>query len=106
MQQQLHRPPAIMVQRFCSMPADTLSSQTHTIFIPPLCFLNVIVQRGTITMFMAGAVAAGAPIIPLGVDMGMPGIPKPDRSIMTADVILVSLVSSCLSRKIRFRVET
>jgi hypothetical protein len=27
MQQQLHNPPAIMVQRFCSIPAETLSSQ-------------------------------------------------------------------------------
>jgi hypothetical protein len=90
MQQQLHRPPANIVQRFCSMPADTLSSQTQTIFIPPLCFLNVIVHRGTITMFMAGAVVFGALNIPPAADMGMAGIPKPERSIMTADVILAS----------------
>jgi hypothetical protein len=90
MQQQLQRPPAIMVQRFCSMPAETLSSQTQTIFIPPLCFLKVMVHRGTITMFIAGAGAAEVPIIPLGADMGMPVIPNPERSIMTADVILAS----------------
>ena len=37
------------------MVAETLSSQAQLIFIPPAHFLNVIVQRGTITMFMPAA---------------------------------------------------
>jgi hypothetical protein len=90
MQQQLHRPPAIMVQRFCSMPAETLSSHTQAIFIPPLHLENFMVQRGTIIVFIPATEEAGAPIIPLGFDTGMPGMPMPDRSIMIADVILVS----------------
>jgi hypothetical protein len=93
MQQQLQSPPAIMVQRFCSMPAETLSSHAHTIFIPPRCFVKVIVQRGTIIIFMPAVVVPGAPIIALGLDIGMPGMPMPERSITIADVILVSLNS-------------
>ncbi len=46
--QQLHIPPAIMVQRFCSIVAVILSSHLHVIFMPPLHFSIVIVQRGTI----------------------------------------------------------
>ncbi len=72
------------------MVAETLSSHAHTIFIPPAHFLNVIVHRGTMSTFMPPAVAAGAPIIPLGFDMGIPGMPIPERSIMIAEVILVS----------------
>jgi hypothetical protein len=90
MQQQLHKPPAIMVQRFWSMAAEALSSHAHVIFIPPLHFLNVMVQRGTIITFMPVLGDAGAPIIPGGLDMGIPGIPMPARSIMIAEVILVS----------------
>jgi hypothetical protein len=67
-----------------------LSAQTQTIFMPPLHFSKVIVQRGTIIMFEPAEVVAGAPNIPLGFDMGMPGRPMPERSIMIADVILVS----------------
>jgi hypothetical protein len=90
MQQQLHRPPAIMVQRFWSMPAETLSAHTQVIFMPPLHFSKPIVQRGTIIMFVPAEVVAGAPKIPLGFDRGMPGSPMPVRSIMIVDVILVS----------------
>ena len=72
------------------MAADALSSHAHTTFIPPLHFLKVIVQRGTIITFMPVLGAAGAPKIPGGLDMGIPGIPMPARSIMIADVILVS----------------
>jgi hypothetical protein len=106
MQQQLQRPPAIMVQRFCSMPAETLSSQAQTIFIPPVHFSKVIVHRGTIIMFMPADVPPGAPIIPLGFDMGMPGRPRPERSIMIADVILVSFFSrAVIGQKSPIRVE-
>jgi hypothetical protein len=46
--QQLHMPPAIMVQRFCIIVADILSSDLHVIFMPPLHFSIFIVHRGTI----------------------------------------------------------
>jgi len=87
MQQQLQRLPAIMVQRFCSIPADTLSSHAQTIFIPPLHFSNVIVQRGTIIIFVPAGAVAVVPITPVGPVMLTPGIPIPARSIITAVVI-------------------
>jgi hypothetical protein len=99
MQQQLHRPPGIIVQRFWSIVAETLSSQAQTIFIPPAHFLKVIVQRGTIRTFMPVAVVAGAPMSPVGLGMGMAGIPIPERSIMIAEVILVSFGDSASSQK-------
>jgi hypothetical protein len=81
------------------MVAETLSSQTQTIFIPPVHFLKVMVQRGTINTFMPAAVAAGAPMSAFGFDMGIPGIVIPERSIMIAEVILVSF----LGVKLRLR---
>jgi hypothetical protein len=88
MQQQVQRLPAIMVQRFWSIPAETLSSHAQTIFIPPLHFSNVIVPRGTIIMLVpAGAVADG-PTTPVGPAMLTPAIPA--RSIITAVAIRVS----------------
>jgi hypothetical protein len=98
MQQQLHSPPGIMAQRFWSMVAETLSSQAQTTFIPPVHFLKVMVQRGTITTFIPPAVADGVPIMPLGFDIGMPGIPIPARSIMIAEVIPSSFGSKLSHR--------
>jgi hypothetical protein len=49
MQQQLHIPPASIVQRFCNMLHAIVSSQEQVIFMPPVHFSNFIVQRGTIT---------------------------------------------------------
>ncbi len=72
------------------MVAETLSSHAQTTFIPPVHFLNVIVQRGTITTFIPPAAAVGVPIIPVGFDMGIPGTLIPARSIMIADVIPIS----------------
>jgi hypothetical protein len=112
MQQQLSMPPAIMVQRLCSMAAETVSSHEQVTFMPPAHFAKVIVQRGIIIMFMAGAVGACVPIIPLGPDIGipgidMPGIGIPERSIIFAAAILVSSFaeSSCcnLSQTIETR---
>jgi hypothetical protein len=90
MQQQLHIPPIIMVQRFCNMPAETLSSQAHMTFMPPLHLVNVIVQRGTIIMFVPAGAVDGVPIIPLGPDIGMPGMAIPERSIIIVVAILIS----------------
>jgi hypothetical protein len=80
-QQQLSIPPAIMVQRFCSMAAETLSSHAQVTCIPPAHFAKVIVHRGTIIMFMDGAVGAWVPIVPGDPVIGMPVIDIPDRSI-------------------------
>jgi hypothetical protein len=91
--QQLHIPPAIMVQRFCSMVAETLSSQVQLIFMPPGHFSNVMVQRGTITMFPAAGAALGPPIMPVGPAIPIPGIPIPVRSIIMAVVIAARLLT-------------
>jgi hypothetical protein len=87
--QQEHIPPAVIVQRFWSMPAVTLSSQTQVTFMPPAHFSNVMVQRGTIIMFMPAGIVPGVPIIPAGPVIPMPGMPIPARSIIIAVVILV-----------------
>jgi hypothetical protein len=85
MQQQLHMPPAIIVQRFWSVPAATLSSLVQVIFMPPGHFSIFIVHRGTIIMFaMPGAIAeAFAPGVP------MPAMPIPLRSIIIALVMTI-----------------
>src|SRR5437588_2118206 len=49
MTQQLHRPPASMVHKFCIMLHATASSLAQVSFMPPVHFSNFIVQRGTIT---------------------------------------------------------
>jgi hypothetical protein len=46
--QQLHIPPAIIEQRFCSIVADIASSHLQVIFMPPVHFSMVILHRGTI----------------------------------------------------------
>ena len=69
MQQQLHLEPAIMEQRFCSMLQAILSSQTHVIFMPPVHFSILMVQRGIIMPVIAGAA--------LGMALPMPGITIP-----------------------------
>jgi hypothetical protein len=93
-QQQLSMPPAIIVQRFCTIAAETLSSHEHVIFIPPGHLANVMVQRGTIIMLMPGAAGAWVPIIPVvpGIPViGIPGIAVV-RSIIFAVAISASFV--------------
>lgn len=84
--QQEHIPPTFMVQRFWSIPAATLSSQVQVIFIPPGHFSKVMVQRGTMIMFMPmpAGLAEGVPIIPAapGIPMPMPAMPIPARSVI------------------------
>jgi hypothetical protein len=89
--QQLHMPPAIIVQRFCSMPADTLSSQVQVIFMPPVHFSSFIVQRGTIIMFVPPGVMAGAPIAP-ALGAPIPAMLIPLRSIIIAFVMVNLLI--------------
>jgi hypothetical protein len=83
-------PPASMVMRFCIIEPAILSSQEHVIVMPPGHFSILIVQRGTIIMFMPVGIAPGLPIIP----EFMPGMPvvgavMPIRSII-AFIIFVS----------------
>src|SRR6059058_3193945 len=52
MQQQLHMVPTSELHRFCSVVAAILSSQTHTIFMPPVHFSIFMVQRGIMVMFI------------------------------------------------------
>jgi hypothetical protein len=47
-QQTLHMPPAIMLQRFCTMLQAVGSSHVQVIFMPLVHFSNFMVQRGTI----------------------------------------------------------
>ena len=89
-------PPASIVHRFCTMLQAILSSHEQVIFMPPVHFSILIVQRGTIIQL------AGIPLVPIpGMPMpvvpipGMPmpeapipGIPIPVRSIIIALVML------------------
>jgi hypothetical protein len=93
MQQQLSMPPAIIVQRFCSMAAETLSSQEHMTFMPPGHFENVIVQRGTIIMFMPGVVGAWVPIMPAVPGMDIPGIGIPGIAVVERSITLLVAIS-------------
>jgi hypothetical protein len=63
MQQQLHIPPASIVQRFCTMLQAILSSHTHVILNPPVHFSTLKVQRGTIIQLALGIIAAGVPTV-------------------------------------------
>src|SRR6266581_1106298 len=59
-QQKVHMPPAIMVQRFCIMAQAVGSSHLQVTFMPPVHFSIFMVQRGTMTMFGAiGVVIPG-----------------------------------------------
>jgi hypothetical protein len=61
--QQLHMPPAIIEQRFCSIVADMASSHLQVIFMPPVHFSILILHRGTI--IHCGAVGI-PPVAPMG----------------------------------------
>jgi hypothetical protein len=92
-QQHEHMPPASIVQRFCSMLVAILSSHEQVIFMPPLHFSILKVQRGTIIQFMPAGMLDGVPIPGIAIPgVPMPGIPIPDRSI-TIDVDIFVLLS-------------
>jgi hypothetical protein len=84
---QLHMPPASILQRFCIMLQAILSSQEHMIFIPPLHFSILTVQRGTMSQFMTCGIAVGVPVIGAPIPgILMPCIAIPARSIITLDM--------------------
>ena len=82
MQQQLHMPPDIMLQRFCNMLQATWSSQLQWIFMPSAHFSNFISQRGSIIQLLPAGIEAGAPIDGLL----MPGIIVPRSIIIALDM--------------------
>jgi hypothetical protein len=89
----LHMPPAIIVQRFWSIPADVASSLVQVSFIPPLHFSIFIVQRGTIIMFMPAGTGPVPLIIGLPmVGLPMAGMPIPARSI---SLLVISIAPGC-----------
>ena len=78
--QQLHMPPAMAEQSCCIMLAAIGSSQVQVIFMPPVHFSILNVQRGTIIQFadgmLPGIVGVGMPCL------GIPGKGIPIRSII------------------------
>ena len=89
MQQTVHMPPAIIVQRFCTMLQAILSSHEQVIFMPPVHFSILKVQRGTIIQLVEAGIPVGEPIVGLpmpGIDM--PCIPIPVRSIIMLDIAI------------------
>jgi hypothetical protein len=83
MQQQLHMPPASMVQRFCIMLQAILSSLEHMIFMPPVTFCILTEPRGTMRKFIAGVVPATGAAMPGGI---VPAIPETAGFIMTVAI--------------------
>ena len=64
MTQHEHMPPASIVQRFCIIAHDILSSQVQVIFMPPGHFSILMVQRGTIIIDEPDGIEPVEPIIP------------------------------------------
>jgi hypothetical protein len=92
--QQLHMPPAIMVQRFCIMLQVIASSQAQAIFMPPSHFSIFIVQRGIIIMFIPVGIVPGIPmpVVPM-VPVPMPIMPViVPRSIMRVPIMRSLLI--------------
>ncbi len=85
--QQLHMPPASILHRFCTMPQAILSSQEQVIFIPPVHFSILRVQRGTMSQFMTPGMAVVGPAMGAPIPgILMPCIAIPARSIITLDM--------------------
>jgi hypothetical protein len=85
MTQQEHMPPWSIVQRFCTMLQAILSSQLHVIFMPPVHFSNLYVQRGTIIQLVPTGIPVGVPVVGDAIPgIATPGMPMPLRSIIIA----------------------
>src|SRR5438477_12078859 len=83
MTQQLHMPPASIVQRFCTMLQASLSSQEQVTLKPLVLFSNLKVHRGTIIQF----VPAGTPVgVPMG-EVPYPGTPSPGMAVLLRSII-------------------
>jgi hypothetical protein len=82
--QQLHMLPANMVQRFCIMLHAIASSHEQVIFMPPVHFSILIVQRGTIIQLVVEGIE---PVVPIGVPM--PVVPMP--VMLARSIIIVAI---------------
>jgi hypothetical protein len=87
MQQQQHWLPIRDMHRFCSVPQATLSSQTQLIFMPPVHFSIVTLQRGTIIVGMLGI----EPVIGIPMPGIVPGIPM---FVVIGFIIVVIMIAS------------
>jgi hypothetical protein len=83
--QQLQKPPASMVQRFWTMLQAILSSQVQVIFIPPVHFSILSVQRGTIIQLVPSVMAVGVPTV----GVPNPGSPTPGTAVGERSIIIV-----------------
>jgi hypothetical protein len=82
--QQLHMLPASMVQRFCIMLHAIASSHKQVIFMPPVHFSILIVQRGTIIQLVVEGID---PVVPIGDPM--PAVPMP--VMLARSIIIVAM---------------
>jgi hypothetical protein len=82
--QQLHIPPAKSEQRFCTMLQASLSSQAQVIFMPPVHFSILRVQRGTISQFMPTGRPAACP----APGVAMPCAANPEIAIPVRSIII------------------
>jgi hypothetical protein len=87
MQQQLQAEPISDMHRFCMVLQATLSSQTQVIFIPPVIFSMVTLQRGTIIMDDIGLMV---PVIGIGIPM--PGIMVPGMPIAAFIGFIIAVI--------------
>jgi hypothetical protein len=86
MQQQLQAPPISDMHRFCMVLQATLSSHTQVIFIPPVHFSMVTLQRGTIIVDIGD--------IMLGIAVPMPGIIEPGMPIVPVIGFIMVVIMS------------
>jgi hypothetical protein len=85
--QQVHMPPANIVQRFCTMLRAILSSQEQVIFMPPLQCSILKVHRGTIIKLERAGIAVVDPIV----GVPMPGTPMPCIAIPARSIIMLDI---------------
>jgi hypothetical protein len=85
--QQEHIPPASIVHRFWIIEADILSSVLQVIVIPPAHFSMVMVQRGTIIMFMPVGIV---PVVPI-VAVLMPAVPIPAIPVRSTIIVFIAV---------------
>jgi hypothetical protein len=90
----LHIPPAIIEQRFCIMVQAAVSSQLQVSFMPPATFSNFMVQRGTMTMFVAAGMAGLTPLL-------MPLIPIMPLIRSLIVLVMITFLSPVLVRRTR-----
>ena len=90
--EQQHMPSASILHMFCSIVQATSSSDEQVIFIPPVHFSRLMVQRGTMHMLpIAGDIVGMA-------GMGEPGIvPVAPAIVERSNIIIVDIKVTPLS---------